>query len=347
MRHNSPPPVKAFYKNLRKNPFWPIVQKVLEEEGYKLYHPDQTDNGNYRVHIVTSVPGRVPHYTFPQFAHNFRTTLNFRSQFKNFIRHVRDELGLLPPDMTPPSIPSAFPDMGRPPSKIAVMKSSTMMTHIKGAPTTPGIKMDDEPSPDLVVPEPPVPKPAVEEPEAPPPMAVKPPEEPVAPPPQPPKREEIMNPTVPPPPPQRKNLPAVTESVPEPIVDRGPLMVLTVTLHDLDVGPMLDLMRGTIKSYEVKPAKVAPPVGAIPVHKPAAKRRRGRTATTFRDVVSLSDKILLVLKKRPGQVFSTEDIANLIPGYAPNSYESTMYKLKSDPKSGVVWVSAGRFTYKE
>lgn len=82
-------------RQLRKNPFWAEIQKVLNEAGYNLYTADRKSSGDFLVEIQT-VQGRIK-YTFPERGQSF-TVLNFKSRFRNWLADQRQRGFVPPPD---------------------------------------------------------------------------------------------------------------------------------------------------------------------------------------------------------------------------------------------------------
>lgn len=87
--------MKSIYRQLRRNPFWPLAQEVLENSPFKTYAVDRNSGGeSYRiiVHVLNHLGNETTrHYNFPQRARGFTAAMNFKSQFRHWLENLPND----------------------------------------------------------------------------------------------------------------------------------------------------------------------------------------------------------------------------------------------------------------
>lgn len=278
-------------KSFRRNPFWPMVVAVLEEEGYHTYRPEQTKT-MLSVVITTVRSGAVVEreYKMPQGAYLHCTTLNFKSRFRNYVRGDLRDKGFTPPGATPVSIQKTVLEKRQIPAPATPkLDTSALARAIFGtkAPEPPDAPVNGHHEP------PPSPPPVVAAP-------------------QPPQQST--------PAPERSSddMMAVLLAIHQDDLQ----MVLEATrgvAKLIRARPLSDLPQAKVAAPPPAPPRpvltVTAPPTVVPVDAPQPNVEQGGDDPSYVPGRSLPEKILTLMRSKPNRTWDVADVATHIPGY--------------------------------
>lgn len=315
---------KSAYANdrhLRKNPFWPIICDMLPKHGFHWFYGESGNTCHVHITVFDPKLGKEKEikYAFPRTAALNSTVPNFKSSLGRFLREqVMQKWGLQPPD----------PDKHAP--HVDDKKKSVSLANAEALFN----KAMTEP-PTLAPPPPPPPTPPIEP--TPPPIV----------------EVEVIDVFVPVAPLKPAPMPALIEPrevrvEPDKVPDKSePRMVVAFAVPVSKVGDFISVNHGLADflyakqlreaepAHEPAPtpiksmpsvAATTPPADSPVAAMPAAYPRRHR----FVDGKRLDEKILDVMRKQPGVIFTSDSLAQMVHGYDSRSYASTLSRLYRD-----------------